>query len=174
MDCQSVLLRRAVVGVLGNSTYCQSNAASNAPRIGPTQYATCPSHCPATSAGPNARAGFIAAPVSGPPTRISNSSTSPIPNPANSRRIGRHRRPEHRGHEEERQDQLDAYGLSQGHRAGDDGRAQQCCPDGGRGKQRFHEGCGRTCRGQLGNDVGAAQRRGRSGVSPEARWSRLD
>src|SRR5438132_1315183 len=41
-----------------------------------------PSRVPAIRAGPKARAGFIAAPVSGPPTRMSKNSTAPIASPA--------------------------------------------------------------------------------------------
>ena len=57
---------------VGSSTCSHSSAATIPPRIGPTQYTMWATNWPATSAGPKARAGFIAAPVSGPPTRMSN------------------------------------------------------------------------------------------------------
>src|SRR6187431_3277470 len=50
--------------------------------MGPTQYTHQSSQTPKTSSGPKARAGFIAAPVSGPPARMSNVITSPIASPA--------------------------------------------------------------------------------------------
>ncbi len=53
-----------------------------APAIGPTIHTTASSHTPPTSAGPNHRAGFIAAPVYGPKARMSNAIASPIVKPA--------------------------------------------------------------------------------------------
>ena len=53
-----------------------------APAIGPTIHTTELSQSPPTSAGPNQRAGFIAAPVSGPNAMMSNAITRPIVNPA--------------------------------------------------------------------------------------------
>src|SRR5207247_1758311 len=48
---------------------------------GATQYAQCHVQTPATSAGPNDRAGFIEAPVIGPVARMSIATVRPIPNP---------------------------------------------------------------------------------------------
>ena len=52
------------------------------PAIGPTVHTIASDQRPPISAGPNQRAGFIAAPVSGPNAMISKAITSPIVNPA--------------------------------------------------------------------------------------------
>ena len=57
-------------------------AAMTAPAIGPTIQTYQSSQRPPTSAGPNQRAGFIAAPVNGPNAMMSNAITSPTVNPA--------------------------------------------------------------------------------------------
>ena len=72
-----------------------------------------PVHCPATSAGPKARAGFIAAPVSGPPTMMSNSSTRPTPNPPTLGASGVDAGAEHGRDQEEGQNGLDRDRLAE-------------------------------------------------------------
>src|SRR6266699_256244 len=74
-------LRSVVLG--GSSRYRHSPAAAAAPMSGPNQYTAwaCQSH--AISAGPNARAGFITAPVSAPPPPSAPTNTTrPTANPS--------------------------------------------------------------------------------------------
>jgi hypothetical protein len=52
------------------------------PAIGPTVQTIALAHSPPINAGPNHRAGFIAAPVYGPNAMISKAITSPIVSPA--------------------------------------------------------------------------------------------
>src|SRR5439155_2164053 len=69
-------------GFIGRSSTCSyTSAAAQAPAIGASQYAQC--HCQyiSSSAGPNERAGFIDAPLTAPPARMSNATVRPIPNP---------------------------------------------------------------------------------------------
>src|SRR3989442_14343259 len=66
----------------GSSSTLHSAAATPAPITGPIQYTAWASHCHATSAGPIARAGFIAAPVKLPPTSASTKIARPMPKPA--------------------------------------------------------------------------------------------
>ena len=58
------------------------------PTIGPTHQTGWATQVPLTSAGPKARAGFIAAPVSVPPTRMSKNSSQPDAEAADLRRVG--------------------------------------------------------------------------------------
>src|SRR5437868_7236361 len=59
-----------------------STPATAAPTSGPIQYTYQLSKKDAGSAVPNHRAGFIAAPVSGPPSRMSVMTVRPMPKPA--------------------------------------------------------------------------------------------
>src|SRR5215210_699059 len=57
-------------------------AATMAPATGPTTHTHQSSQVPVATAGPNQRAGFIAAPVQGPNAMMSNAITRPIVSPA--------------------------------------------------------------------------------------------
>src|SRR6266545_70914 len=63
-------------------SHSYASAASTAPTNGPTYQTQASAHSRSSSSGPNARAGFIAAPVSGPPIRTSMVIVSPIASPA--------------------------------------------------------------------------------------------
>src|SRR5215831_10866906 len=63
-------------------TYSYASAARPPPTKGPTYQTHAFVQYRATSSGPNARAGFIAAPVSGPPIRMSSVIVKPIASPA--------------------------------------------------------------------------------------------
>ena len=68
-------------GRFSRKTFAYSRPATIAPRNGPIQYTYQLSKNCATTAGPNHRAGFMAAPVKGPPIMMSREIVSPIARP---------------------------------------------------------------------------------------------
>src|SRR5205814_9266460 len=72
--------RSVVAG--GSNRYPQTPAAAAAPISGPIQYTVCAGQSIAASAGPNASAGFMTAPVNAPPPPNAHTSTTrPIAKP---------------------------------------------------------------------------------------------
>src|SRR5450830_1360461 len=81
MRCTEVSFARYVDHFFSMMKYSYTKPARPPPSNGPTQYTQWFSQNPATNPGPNVRAGFMDAPVRGPPTRISTRTVSPIPKP---------------------------------------------------------------------------------------------
>ena len=118
-----------------------STAATVAPSSGPA-YQTQPlAQWSPTSCGPNARDGFIAAPVNGPPKSTSIVIVRPIARPAIDLNVPRASTAagEHHPHEEERQDRLQAEARARVHAVAERRHAEVHRFGGGARQQLLHE-----------------------------------
>ncbi len=103
--------------------------------IGPIQKTACASNIPDAMAGPNERAGFIDAPVSGPIARMSAATRQADGEAADPWSVGIDSGTEDHPDEEEGRDRLERDRAAKGDRRGDHLPADARCLDGARRKE---------------------------------------